>query len=591
MTLGQPAFSFEEAYTSVFLRRAFYSSTTLLAWVLICDRLFSFFDTSLRDLVFIGTFWGLLTLCLAFRLAAHQYESTVHLRAAYKWLALYAKWDHWILMATYSLGMMLVTHLAVSLAIPSWNLSLRIFIPNQRLDIPQLNLDALFIWSLGSMLGKIVSWRRILSERWVIRPTAVRQPVAFHIKANLMQIITEAWTISLFTLGTLWLVFMLFGGSVYSSMSQYTRYFFTILESPIIGFHWWHLFTLWRLLMIGSVLVFSFMLVDVLADGMFANMDQCIFEVHSGFNALPLIISSLAHPKNGLVKSTALSALTWWLPKSPQAQQLLFQSTYQDPPFVEFLKVVDKELLAISNRIKDEFKKDQKPAPADAAPSDATSAASSALQPPRIQLVDKNVYARRRHGHAKGLDDRTGRLASTWAATAEKWVPSPDVPLRTYVLNVVADTCAYIADLTAIGPAKTIALHFQHTKRRQMAHILTPSLDTIRVLQLLQVVIAVSVLNHVDENDVVRSNLTQVVNMLLAFEKQLDDYLKSPPAHYKLYADAPAESDIKLRQPAQLKRMLNDTFYLITQCFPEDLETLAVDEPYRDMWTTYLSQQ
>ncbi|ORX55649.1 hypothetical protein DM01DRAFT_1406840 [Hesseltinella vesiculosa] len=572
--------SFSSEYSNVSIMRMFRCMLVLLGASLVLDRCVSWWHWSFRDLVLIAFAWCFASFILFTRVASATFQRTIRPRWIDDISSLFTQLDLVILTSVYTFGTALLVHLLYTLLDPTKDLRLRLFIANQRLDIPQINLDTVFVWSFGSALGLWFSTHRNSQQRWVMRLHAVQQSPFFQVKSNLRASAHEASKVSFSALAGTWTLFFFFRSFIYWISVKCWCFFFNVLDAPIIGFGWWHLRTFLRLGFAGSLIIFLYLFVDDMCDACFSRVDDLV----SGFaNPLDLLLEGMQFEKDHRVQGMAYGNLVKGLRKNKSIQQALFvsKSQFDDKPWKKVRELCLKQVTDLTARIKNEYKTDEPARPAPAKP--------TPLPKQHIQLADNSNLYERRRSKKTSLDDRTGQVVSEWADKAEKLVPSPDFPLTRIFSRIrsTVNTYASSVELHRQLSRQRIAF-FGKTKNRKIASVLGSPITPVLAIQALGNAIHVSV--RYDPVGHIRYDLTLIANTLLTCMKQLDDYLEQPPAHYaQQFEAAPANCDLRLHAPYQLKWALQQSLFEITLSYPDQLKDgIVVEGALQPLWQPFL---
>lgn len=303
-------------------------------------------------------------------------------------------------------------------------------------------MERFFITFYGLFLGIGYALKSIIGERNILRIPPVQvmrymtfpvffitnslflsccqnqEPKAWAIKVTMSTLVHWSWKYAGMTLLISYFMFIAFNSLFYYVVAPFIGLFWShILASPVLGFRWYDLYLILRMLMAGSFLTCEWEMADRVFDVFFAvtpdvsrtspQPNQCLLDGLRNNN----------DEHRTVIKSMAYRELAKIATKEPKRRSDLFLDT-NDTFTVSAWKSISDECIAtldgLRSRLDNEYnaanKKNNKHDPFASMQPRQQQHSESTIR--RVVLLDADILARDddRHGQQPPLDDRTPGL-------------------------------------------------------------------------------------------------------------------------------------------------------------------------------------
>ncbi|KAI9321067.1 nucleoporin protein Ndc1-Nup [Dichotomocladium elegans] len=576
--------SYKDAYDAVISRRC----RNVLAVHLVLSLLFTilFQITLVSPLSFLN--WKTIThTVLLFLFSAPLYLIRITLTKLWQpippsrcaeLLAKVAVRDHWYMVAAYSFSGLLIIQLYLRhLMEEPYSYKMFAFPHGDRFGMRQLNQDYLFICVYGIMLGIAFATRLISKDQWVLVASPVQQPKAITIKQSLGAIPYDAVKMAALVFAGTYTCFVLLSGSMYQLALYLFSTFWTVLDTPVIGFSWHDLYLFTRVFLGGFLAVLSWEMIDQIYNAFFAVTEAITppFE-----NAHACLLTGLRNDSDPLLKGTAFAELAYLAAKSPTQRKALFCNMGTDlnnTAWIEVSRECMKVLSKMCEDIEKEYTVGKKSPPAPPAPK----AAVEPVPTNRIKLIDANVFATPKTNTIL-LDDRTG----DWFARTTP-ITSSVATFKNGGINAPKEQLFKLVDLALSKLEKNewIRKECLITIDRKIRQVFTNYPLLVSAIQALGSLMAASV--QEDPFRLVQQDLELVLNRLLASVTNVERIIRSPPAEYKMLAPGYL-GEVIMMEPEMVLFALREAIYQIVTAYEGHLHHIKVDSKYAAKWQQFV---
>ncbi|ORZ23332.1 nucleoporin protein Ndc1-Nup [Absidia repens] len=563
---------YKDVYLDNFRKQAVYAALVVCLIEYIFTTLFSLRITSLKNLLWTpfqtkvlwtSTLCGIILIFLGIiRSTQISVWRPKHLSAGAELLAAFRNQDYYIMAACYALsGVVMIRIYFSTLMEESYTSQWFTYPPGHRAYARELNMENLFILFYGLILGAGYSAKHIIEEKDLLRIPPVQQPKAAAIKASMSTMIHSSRKYAGKAFLVSYVVFMTTKNIVYYMVVPFVGFFWSgILASPVMGFRWYDLYLILRMLMAGTFVVLGW----EMADRVFDDDD------------------------NTLIRSMAYAELARLATQEPDRRVKLFLDTNHDFTTSAWKSISEEcihTLDTLCTRLRNEYTTTKKPQDPYLEQlwkqTTPTKPPSTILR--RISLKEGDIISRHDEYNADGrrLDDRTLGLfvsensiidqdtETSWAATAttsplvqlddDKWAMLPRL--------LVKDGLERISQFGWIKNMSVITID-QKTRT-----LFSNSPDLINAIQALGG-LTISSFKE-DTYGYVQHDIAKVLDALVGTLLDVEHFISSPPDSYRslphLY-----NGQCVWTEPEAVIRALNDSIYEIAMTFSDYMDQVKI---------------
>ncbi|KAI8331917.1 nucleoporin protein Ndc1-Nup [Chlamydoabsidia padenii] len=468
-----------------------------------------------------------------------------------------------------------------------------IYPPGHRAYAKELNMERLFITFYGLVLGIGYSLKGIFEERYILRIPPVQEPKLWAIKVTMSTLIHWSWKYAGMVFLGSYLVFITTNSIVYYMVAPFVGIFWSgLLASPVMGFRWYDLYLIIRMVMAGSFITCQWLVADRVFDVFFAiTLDIS----RSSPQPNQCLLDGLQNKQERtVIRSMAYQELVKVATKEPARRRALFLDTNHSFTASAWKSITDECILLLDDlrlRLANEYTTtDKKPFdPFDNYQSSSEKKRQIQQQQSttirRVQLVENgDILARLDDTNGSRLDDRTPGLflsdpslldqtsyTSSWDTSScpqddDKWAMLPRL--------LVKDGWNRIGQFRWIKNMSIITID-QKTRV-----LFSNSPDLTCAIQALGGLTASS-LNE-DPYGYVQYDIPKILDALVGTLVDVEHFINSPPESYHSLPRLLQDPGV-WTEPNSVIRALNDSIYEIVLTFREYMDEVKfkVEKKYQ----------
>ncbi|KAI8344892.1 nucleoporin protein Ndc1-Nup [Choanephora cucurbitarum] len=508
-----------------------------------------------------------------------------------EWVASWTSLDNMLLLGAHSLfSWILVRFYFGYIAKENYTSSMLVTPLGHYLGARQLNQENIFISYYIGALAFFYTYKYISQRVYVIKLNAIQQPILEEVKTSLATLICQSCMTALRTLLFVYVSYILFNATIYHTVARFFGLFYSLLDSPVIGFNWTDLRLLLRTALAGSLTTITFDFTHRLYNIAFSRVTPST-DVCS--NQFDILIDGMTNERERC-RIFAFSELASLTSKRAEKRQELYRTVgkeVKDTAWFRIMEVCLKQLDQLKTKIDIEYNGVPKAQPVQTTTTATTTTAVKPLNHHRLQFEEgQDIYARQVKKTAE-LDDRTSHI---FCDLTERY----EVPLSTATeeySNELNRYLKYITQNSLVDFIKTIELKAGHAGALKAVYADTTTRRTHLVfreyqlslwaIQILASLVSCS-LNE-DPYGYVQNHMSDVLNALLDLLCLVEKYETSPPlGHARLFQDK-----VKVHEPHAVGLALKEGIYQIRVTFDQYLNCFEVKREYGQKWQRFIDFQ
>ncbi|CAO3591294.1 unnamed protein product [Absidia cylindrospora] len=504
-------------------------------------------------------------------------------------LAAFRNQDYYIMTACYALsGVAMIRIYFSTLMEELYTSQWFTYPPGHRAYAKELNMENLFILFYGLVLGAGYSAKHIIEEKDILRIPPVQQPKAAAIKASMSTMIHSSRKYAGKAFLVSYVVFMTSKNIVYYMVVPFVGFFWSgLLASPVMGFRWYDLYLITRMLMAGTFVVLGWEMADRVFDVFYA-VTPSVSLLSSQPNNCLLDGLRIQDGNNVLVRSMAYAELARLATQEPERRVKLFLDTNHDfttSAWKSFSEECIHTLDTLRTHLRNEYITTKKPHDPYL---DQLWKKTTPTKPPstiirRVSLKEDDIISRHDEYNADGrrLDDRTLGLfvsensimdqvtETSWAAaeTTSRLVHLDDDKWAMLPRLLVKDGLERISQFGWIKNMSVVTID-QKTRT-----LFSNSPDLINAIQALGGLMTSSFKE--DTYGYVQHDIAKVLDALVGTLLDVEHFISSPPESYRslpyLY-----NGQCIWTEPEAVIRALNDSIYEIAMTFGDYMDQVKI---------------
>ncbi|KAI8370198.1 nucleoporin protein Ndc1-Nup [Blakeslea trispora] len=450
----------------------------------------------------------------------------------------------------------------------------------------QLNQEHIFINYYIITLACFYTYQYISKRIYVIKLNIVQQPLMEELKTGLASLICQSCMTAIITLLFAYVTYIMFNTTIYHAVACFFGLFYSLLDSPVIGFNWTDFRLLFRIVLSGSLTVITFNFIHRLYNLVFSQVPPSTDACSNQFQILTDGITDQRERS----RIFAFSELATLASKRADKRQELYRTVgkeVKDTAWFKIMEVCLQQLNQLKTKIDIEYNGVPKVQPVQA--TTMTTPLSTGHR--RLQLEEgQDIYARHVKKPAE-LDDRTHRifcdLTEQYEAPVVTVTDDYSNQLHRYLCKLTQNSLREFIQAIELkaGYAGALKSFYSESTTRRTQSIFKEYQLFIWAIQILSCLVSSSLTE--DPYGYVQNNTSDVLNALLDLLILVEKYESSPPmGHAGLYQDK-----VKAHEPHAIILALKEGIYHIRITFADYIRYFEVKREYSQKWQSFIEFQ